>query len=66
MASTSPSSPTSPSGKKLVNTKSGLRMISLIDEERSAFEIDEPVWQNDNDVSSEYFINFRQMVVCGR
>jgi len=45
----SPTSPTSPSGKKLVNTKSGLRMICLIDDERSAFEIDEPKWQNDND-----------------
>ena len=54
MASTPLSSPTSSLGKKLVNTKSGLRMISVIDEERSAFEIDEPVWQNDNDVSSEY------------
>ena len=54
MASTPASSPTSSSGKKLVNTKSGLRMISVIDEERSAFEIDEPVWQNDNDVSTEY------------
>ena len=30
-------------------------MISLIDEERSAFEIDEPVWQNDNDVSKYQF-----------
>lgn len=41
---------TSPAGRKLVSTKSGMRMICFVGEERSAFEIDEPHWQNDHEV----------------
>lgn len=50
MASPS-TSPTisSPTGKKLVKTKSGLRMINIIDDERSPFEMDEPSWKPDSE-----------------
>ena len=41
---------TSPTGKRLVKTKSGLRMINIIDDERSPFEIDEPEWKPDSEV----------------
>lgn len=46
---TSPAA-TSPTGKRLVKTKSGLRMINIIDDERSPFEIDEPEWKPDSEV----------------
>ncbi|XP_066923796.1 zinc finger FYVE domain-containing protein 21-like [Clytia hemisphaerica] len=39
----------SPNGKKLVKTKSGLRMINIIEDERSPFEIEEPIWKPDSD-----------------
>lgn len=48
MAASSP--PTSPTGKKLVKTKSGLRMINIIEDERSPFEMEEPVWKPDSEV----------------
>ncbi|XP_002156578.1 zinc finger FYVE domain-containing protein 21 isoform X1 [Hydra vulgaris] len=35
------------SGKKLVSSKSGLRMLCVNDAEKSAFEINEPNWQVD-------------------
>ena len=41
---------TSPTGKKLVKTKFGLRMINIIDDECSPFEIDEPQWKPDSEV----------------
>ena len=48
--SPTPASPTG-SGKKLVNTKGGLRMISVNEEERSPFELEEPHWDIDSEVS---------------
>lgn len=39
----------SPTGKKLIQGNGGLRMINIIDEERSAFDIDECQWQNDGE-----------------
>ena len=41
----------SASGKKLVSTKSGLRILCINDAEKSAFEINEPAWQVDCEVT---------------
>ncbi|KAF2362143.1 Zinc finger FYVE domain-containing protein 21 C-terminal [Trinorchestia longiramus] len=42
----------SPSGKRLVRSKSGLRIIPANDNERSPFELVEPEWVPDNDSPS--------------
>lgn len=47
----------SPTGKKLIQGNGGLRMINIIDEERSAFDIDECQWQNDGEVGSVCMIS---------
>ena len=37
-------------GKKLVRSKSGLRMVSVEDKDTSPFQLDEPPWIPDNQV----------------
>ena len=52
------SNPTnSQAGKKLVKTKSGLRMINIKEDERSPFDIDEPLWKPDSEVITDNNFN---------
>ena len=37
-------------GKKLVRSKSGLRMVSVEDKDTSPFQLEEPPWIPDNQV----------------
>lgn len=44
-------SATTPSGKRLIRSKSGLRIIPLNEGDRSPFELGEPEWIPDEEAS---------------
>jgi len=53
----------SSTGKKLIKSNGGLRMINIIDDEKSPFEIEEPIWKPDAEV--QYIFYYKINIVYG-
>ncbi len=51
-------------GKKLVRSKSGLRMVSVEDKDTSPFQLEEPPWIPDNQVRFSFLKTKHVLHVC--